>query len=142
LDGKIWVFWASRQPVQLGQDDLYYKYSCDNGVTWSERLQLTTDKYDDVWPSAVQGYDTKIWVVWTSDRGDQPDGNWDVYYRTSLPGDVNEDGIVDIFDLSIVAVSYGYFEWEPEYNPDADINADGVVDMRDLTIISMNFGAT
>jgi len=142
LDGRIWVFWASRQPVQLAQDDLYYKYSSDNGVTWSDSFRLTTDNNDDVWPSAVQGYDSRIWVVWTSDRSDQPDGNWDIYYRTSLAGDVNEDGIVDIFDLSYVSMHYGCFSWEPCYDLVADINRDGVVDMRDLTIVGMNFGAT
>jgi parallel beta-helix repeat protein len=60
----------------------------------------------------------------------------------TIAGDVNGDGTVDVFDLSIVGQSYGYFSWQPEYNIMADINEDGVVDLRDLAIVTMNWGAT
>jgi hypothetical protein len=143
IDGKIWIFWSSRQPSESATDDIYYMYSSDNGNTWSGDIQFTTDSYDDMWPSAIQAHDTGIWVAWTSDRADQPDwGNWDIYYRTSLVGDVNEDGVVDIIDLSIVGMAYGTFEGQPGYDPDADINVDGLVDMRDLALVTKNFGET
>lgn len=143
LDGKIWIFWSSRQSSEQATDDVYYMYSSNNGVTWSGDIQLTTDPYDDMWPSAIQNHYREIWVVWTSDRDEQPDwGNWDIYYKTSLVGDVNEDGEVDIFDLSIVGMAYGKWEGQPGYDPDADINKDGFVDARDLALVSRNFGAT
>jgi hypothetical protein len=143
VDEIIWVFWSS-YPTTTGTatGDIYYKYSIDNGATWSDRVQFTTDKYEDVWPAITQAHDIKIWVVWTSNRGDQPDGNWDVYYRTSLPADINEDGVVDIKDLSIVSKAFGTFKNEPDYNPDADVNKDGVVDLADLTIVAYDLGAT
>jgi hypothetical protein len=85
----------------------------------------------------------RIWVVWTSDRADQPDyGNYDLYYRTSLLGDVNEDWQVDVVDLTKVSLAYGFFEGEPGYDPESDINTDGLVDMRDLTSVAMNLGTT
>ena len=143
LDGKIWIFWTSREPSEVGTDDIFYKYSSDNGATWSAKIQFTTDVYDDVWPSVVQTGDTRVWLVWTSDRADQPDwGNWDIYYNKSLVGDVNEDGVVDIADLSLVGICYGSFEGEPQYNPDADINCDGIVDIIDISFVCMNYGAT
>ena len=49
-----------------------------------------------------------------------------------MQGDVNGDGIVDIWDLSIVAVTYGTFEGEPVYDSDADTNKDGIVDVADI----------
>ncbi len=61
--------------------------------------------------------------------------------RTSLLGDVNEDGIVNVIDITIVSVAYGSFEVDPDYNPQADLNADGIVDMWDLTAVGMNLGA-
>jgi hypothetical protein len=143
LDDKIWIFFSSRQSSESATDDIYYMCSSDNGVTWSGDVQFTTDSYDDMWPSAIQARDTGIWVVWTSDRADQPDwGNWDIYYRTSLVGDLNEDGVVDILDLSIIGMAYGSFEGMPGYNADADVNVDGIVDGRDLALVTINFGET
>jgi hypothetical protein len=53
---------------------------------------------------------------------------------TLLGGDVNNDNLVDIRDLSYVAYHLG--------GPDAqaDINGDGQVDILDLTLTSGNFG--
>ena len=53
------------------------------------------------------------------------------------PWDVNLDSIVDIFDLSIVALYYGKIvPWD--YNP--DVNRDSVVDLFDLVLVSSHFG--
>lgn len=140
IDGTIMIFWASSTPT--GEYDIYYTYSTDNGASWPENIQFTTDNNADMWPSACQISDTTIWAVWTSNRGDQPDGNWDIYYRTSLAGDVNEDGVVDVWDISIVTMAYGTFNGAPGYNPDADLNKDGIVDMIDLSIVAIHYGET
>ena len=60
--------------------------------------------------------------------------------KTGTGGDVNGDGVVDIFDLSIVGLAYGSFEGDPDYNPDADLTRDGLVDARDLAIVTLNYG--
>lgn len=138
IDGNIWIFWCCMPPA--GGADIYYKYY--NGITWSERIQFTTDGNEDMWPSITQTSETKMWVTWVTNRDDQPDGNWEIYYRTSLAGDVNEDGIVDIADLSLVGIAYGSFEGEPQYNPDADINKDGIIDIWDITIVCIYYGET
>ncbi|MGD8505408.1 MAG: ABC transporter substrate-binding protein [Candidatus Bathyarchaeota archaeon] len=49
-------------------------------------------------------------------------------------GDVNKDGIVDVYDQMLISESFGYFWFQPGYNPDADLNQDGIVDIRDLAI--------
>jgi hypothetical protein len=143
IDDTIWLFWQSSQdkPV-VPPGDIYYKFSTDNGATWSDRTQFTTDGNFDLWPAVTQIRDTSIWVTWTSDRADQPDGNWDIYLRASLAGDVNEDGVVDIFDLTDVAKAFGSVVGDPEYDLDSDITKDGRVDMRDLIIVSKYYGAT
>jgi hypothetical protein len=143
LNGKIWLFWSKREPadVETSTDDIYYMYSSDQGTSWTDAFRFTTDAYDDIWPSVVQAKSLKLWVVWTSDRADQPDwGNYDIYYKTSLVGDINEDGVIDVFDLTIVSFAFGYFEGEPGYNPEADLNVDGVVDMRDLSLVAHYVG--
>jgi len=140
IEDTIWIFWTSSPTT--GDTDIYYMASFDNGNNWSASTLFTADDNEDMWPAIFQTRDTKIWVVWTSNRGDQPEGNWDVYFKTSLAGDVNDDGSVDVFDLSIVEMAYGTFDGMPGYNPDADINKDGLVDMRDLAIVTLYFGET
>jgi len=60
--------------------------------------------------------------------------------KIKLPGDVTGNGVVDIFDLSKVAIAYFTFEGNPDYDPDADINNDGIVDVRDLSVVAFNYG--
>jgi len=60
--------------------------------------------------------------------------------KTCSGGDVNGDGVVDILDLSLVGWSFGSFEGEPEYKPEADLNEDGIVDIGDISIVCMNYG--
>lgn len=53
---------------------------------------------------------------------------------TLLGGDINQDNLIDIRDLSFIAYHLG--------GPDAqsDLNGDGQVDILDLTLIAGNFG--
>jgi hypothetical protein len=141
-DSRIYVFWCARQPTQTATDDIYYTCSSDGGVSWSEGVEFASSNYDDLWPSAIQTYDTKIWVTWTSDKADQPDGNWDIYMKTSLVGDVNGDGVTNVLDLARLGLSFGYFSFEQEYDVDSDLNTDGVVDMRDICLIVKYYGET
>jgi hypothetical protein len=52
---------------------------------------------------------------------------------TLLAGDLNDDEVVDILDLSLCASEFG------STSPDADVNADGIVDIYDLVLIGKNF---
>ena len=62
--------------------------------------------------------------------------------KVKMQGDINGDGVVDIWDLSKVAIAYGTFKGEPAYDPDADLNKDGVVDIADISIVSIHYGET
>ncbi len=129
-NGHIYIFWSSDTS---GDFDIYYK--CYNGTTWTERVTFIAGSYDDEWPAVMRARDTKIWVAYATDEVDQPDGNWEIFIKSSLAGDVNGDGITNITDLTIVSLVYGATPSEPDYNPDADLNRDGIVDIRDLGII-------
>ena len=55
----------------------------------------------------------------------------------TLPWDINNDGIVDIQDLILVASS---FDLEPSRHPKADVNADGHINIIDLLLVAAHFG--
>lgn len=57
-----------------------------------------------------------------------------------IPGDINGDGSVDIFDLVIVTGVYGTSPGDDDWNPDADINGDDIVDIFDLVIVASHYG--
>ncbi|MCH8294554.1 IPT/TIG domain-containing protein [Candidatus Poribacteria bacterium] len=53
----------------------------------------------------------------------------------ALTGDINEDNVVDIFNLVLVSAEFG----KPDPDPKADLNDDGKVDVFDLVIIGSQF---
>lgn len=55
--------------------------------------------------------------------------------------DVNEDGSVDILDVTMVSQKYGTSLLEEPY-PRWDINQDGSVNIQDLVVIGYHFGET
>jgi hypothetical protein len=52
---------------------------------------------------------------------------------TLVGGDVTQDNVIDIFDLTFIAAHYR------STDPTADLNADGWVDIYDLAITSGNY---
>ncbi len=53
--------------------------------------------------------------------------------------DVNIDGVVNIFDLSIVAINWG--KTGGDINPPrADVNGDGDVNITDLSMVALKYG--
>jgi nitroreductase len=57
-------------------------------------------------------------------------------------GDINDDGIVDIYDAIILSNAFDSTPSSPKWNPKADINSDGFVDIYDAIILASNFGRT
>jgi hypothetical protein len=55
-------------------------------------------------------------------------------------GDVNWNGIVDIYDLAMVGKAYGSKPGDLNWNPDCDFNDDGVIDILDVSIVEENWG--
>jgi len=58
--------------------------------------------------------------------------------QPNLPADINDDDIVNVLDLIIVAGDFGK---TAGYNPDADLNGDRVINIQDLITVARDFGA-
>jgi PKD repeat protein len=61
---------------------------------------------------------------------------------SSLIGDINGDGKVDMRDIAIVAKAFSTVPEDQNWNPIADLNGDGRVDMRDIAIVAKAFNPT
>jgi len=59
-----------------------------------------------------------------------------------MPGDVNMDGKVDIYDAIAASYSFGSHPGDPNWNSAADENDDANVNIFDIIIIASNFGKT
>jgi parallel beta-helix repeat protein len=57
-------------------------------------------------------------------------------------GDCNDDGVVDLKDLYLVAMAFGSSVGSSNWNPQADLNNDGTVNIIDYFIVCVNMGKT
>jgi hypothetical protein len=57
-------------------------------------------------------------------------------------GDINNDGVVDIFDAIMLSAAWNSMPGSPKWNSNADINNDNIVDIYDAIILANNFGKT
>jgi uncharacterized repeat protein (TIGR02543 family) len=69
-------------------------------------------------------------------------GNMVVNATFTLHGDVDGDGDVDSYDLSILQRAYGSTPEKPNWNSSCDINGDDKVDVSDLFDLGKNYGET
>ena len=64
----------------------------------------------------------------------------DGWIFVTIPGDVDGDKDVDIFDIVAIATAYGSAEGDPAYNPNYDIDGDGDVDVFDIVAAASHYG--
>jgi hypothetical protein len=73
---EVCVIWGDKRDDNTTAE-IYYKYSTNGGVSWSEDIRLTyNETYDSIMPKIAINGTTKH-VVWR----DQRDGNNEIYYK-------------------------------------------------------------
>jgi parallel beta-helix repeat protein len=71
---------------------------------------------------------------------DDSDNNFTMYaVKITIPGDINGDFTVDIYDALTLAGAYNSKPNSPNWNLNADINGDNMVDIYDAIILAGNF---
>ena len=60
-------------------------------------------------------------------------------YGCFMSLDLNEDGLIDIFDIVQVAVAFGSEPHGPYWDNRADINYDGYINIFDIVLIALNY---
>jgi thermitase len=61
-------------------------------------------------------------------------------WRKTLSVDVNGDGIVNIWDLWIVAKAYGSKPGDAKWNPNVDFDGNGIINIFDLMTVALQYG--
>lgn len=62
-----------------------------------------------------------------------------IAYAANFTEDVNNDGVVNILDLTFIASRFGE-KIDPSEQPNPDVNGDGIVDIRDLVLVASRLG--
>ena len=124
-DGYTWT-----EPVVIDEVPL------SDGIPWISFVQPTDDYTDNTARFFYSHYNLSVhWpgfrclnsIKWVS--LEISDG--------SLPGDINNDGVVDVYDLNLLLAAWGQ-TGPPGWIP-ADINGDGIVNIEDLSIMLANW---
>jgi hypothetical protein len=59
-----------------------------------------------------------------------------------LSTDLNQDGAVNIQDITIAAVAYGSRTGDPKWNTIADLDKNGQINIVDMTMVAKDYGKT
>jgi len=62
-----------------------------------------------------------------------------VMVKAAIPGDVNDDGKVNIVDVSVAAGAFGKQIGDEGFNSAADVNGDGHINILDLVFIIIHY---
>ena len=147
-DGKVsmyeaWDYSWNSNPYRLNGEDTPWIDDNGNGkpTYWNESDQL--DPTDGAVADAT-------WLPWSRprNRGFEQRGasvydcvSWNVESGwRDRKGDINEDGVVDIFDVVRVTSVYGSKEGYPDWDPLCDLDGDGDVDIFDVVMVTSQYG--
>ena len=62
------------------------------------------------------------------------------YLKIKMIGDINGDGIIDVYDVTAACISYGSRVGDPNWNEEADLAPEwGIIDIYDLVTITINY---
>jgi hypothetical protein len=79
FNNNIHLVWYKASELEEEQE-IYYKRSLDNGVTWSTDRSFTTDDdFSSFWPIITHNK-TTLYVVWIDER----DGHSELYFKESI----------------------------------------------------------
>ncbi len=90
---------------------------------------------------AKGNYTIKAHIPPLSGETDLTDNNQtDGWVIVTIPGDVDGDFDVDLYDVVKICTVYGSRKGDPTYVPNRDINCDGVINLYDVVIACIHYG--
>jgi hypothetical protein len=150
IDGDYAVVGAREDSGQTGSAYLFEKPTSGWANTTETQKVVGSDSHPDRdefgCSVAISGRDAIVGAhYWEQDPNDPNNQNYGaayVFHRTSsrCPGDLNDDSVIDLFDLAQLLANYGVAE-DAIYEQ-GDIDEDGDVDLGDLAELLRVYGTT
>ncbi len=134
--GMYWCVYASYGTSSFSGNATLASLTFEVARGSMEGSNCTLDLYDVV----LVNPEAEIIGDW--DHKDSPNDGYVICMLTTVTGDINNDGVVDIVDIVIVAIAFGSTPEDPNWNPIADLNQDGVIDIVDIVLVAIHFGET
>ena len=144
------VSWKSAAFSKVGKENGKFSIRTDQYryTEWGKNAWLGKELYDhqtdpDETTNIAHLPENAVLVAQLSEqlqagwRAALPDVSEQTPVPQTLPWDINNDGIVDIRDMILIANSFGA---ETLANPKVDVNKDGSVDILDLILVAAHFG--
>jgi hypothetical protein len=75
---RVFIVWEDNRD---GGNAIFFKYSTDDGLTWSEDIRLTDPAHEGIVPGLAVGDDGALHLIWTEKR----DGPPRAYVMRGLP---------------------------------------------------------
>lgn len=137
---------VTAQAISFAQVNLSWSASSDNVGVAGYRIYrngsstpiatTTSTTYADGTVSATTGYTYNVKAFDAAGNESVSSNTASVTTPSSSGklGDLNNDGVTDIYDLSILLSN-----WKRQGNTSSDLNGDGVVDIYDLSILLTNY---
>jgi hypothetical protein len=89
---------------------------------------------------AMNNYTIWAYATPVPEETDTTDNNFtDGWVMVTIPGDMNGDYYVEIFDIVKICVAYNTKQGDPQYEPNFDINGDGAIDIYDVVIACTHY---
>jgi uncharacterized protein YfaS (alpha-2-macroglobulin family) len=79
-------------------------------------------------------------VYASASRGDQKATAVATFRLTqTISADINEDGVVNIIDITIAAMAWASYPGHPRWNPKCDLDGNGVINIIDIMLIAREY---
>lgn len=80
----IHIVWQDWRDLGYGKEQIRYRRSTDNGITWEPEIRLSQGT-EDSWYASIAASGNNVHVVWMDAR----DGNHEIYYKRSTDNGLN-----------------------------------------------------
>ena len=119
----------------------------NTAVIWKQTIILTSENSTTItftWNTA--SFDKGNYTLWAyvePIEGETNTTNNQLVYGTlvvTIPGDVDGNFEVDIYDVTAICVCYDSKPGDPNYYPNCDLDGNGIIDIYDVTTACITYG--